>query len=125
MENIKNFGPNLRRIIDESKYKTYQKAADAFEISLSYLQQLMRSEREPSLELLLLIGEKLHVSSSRLLGDIKIDKDRATGNEKPAAELLTALYRIAPTLDNDELEAVLLLANELSSGRALGTNKGT
>ncbi len=69
MKTTKEFGPNLRTAIHNKGYKTYKKAAEAFEISLSYLNQLMRNEREPSLELLQLMASELGVSSSLLLGE--------------------------------------------------------
>lgn len=61
MDLIENFGKQLRHYIKMAEYKTYQNAADDFEISLSYLNQLMRSEREPSLEVLRTIYNKIKI----------------------------------------------------------------
>jgi transcriptional regulator with XRE-family HTH domain len=69
MEKTKPFGSNLRKFIRRSKYLTYQNAADAFDISISFLNQLMRGERDPSMEMLAKISKVLNVSISQLLGE--------------------------------------------------------
>lgn len=72
MENIQvTFGKNLRREIDR-KHLKYGDAADLFEISLSFLNQVMKGTNAPSLEVFHRIVEKLHVSPEALMyGDSK------------------------------------------------------
>lgn len=118
MDNIKNFGPNLRSRIDIKGYKTYKKAADAFGISLSYLNQLMRNEREPSLELLGVISSELGCSSSQLLGDESVSiasPDRAT--------LILDIQSRLTALNEKELGFVSGFIDDLEARSSRGTNK--
>lgn len=68
MENTDSFGPILRRIIQRKGFKTYEAAAEFIDISVTFLHQLMRSERMPSLEMLLKLSDKLEVGLDELVG---------------------------------------------------------
>ncbi len=74
MDKVNDFGNNLRRLIKAHDYKTFQKAADAFGITLSFLNQLMSSQRKPSLEVLNKISNELRVPVSDLLGEPQTNK---------------------------------------------------
>jgi len=52
------FGENLRALV-RKKFRTYDEAATALNISLSYLQQIMRGERTPSFTNLMQFGQVL------------------------------------------------------------------
>lgn len=105
MKITKNFGPNLRKEIDKKGYKTYKKAAEAFEISLSYLNQLMRNEREPSMELLGIICDELGISANELLGD----RDESASQSERAL-LILEIQNLLTKLSEDGLELVKLTA---------------
>lgn len=67
MENTKNlFGDNLRRLVDANE-SSYEAAAEALEISISFLQQLMRGERDPSLKTVRIIRNRYKVTFNDLL----------------------------------------------------------
>lgn len=97
------FGENLRTVI-KSRGLTYSSAAAQIEISLSFLNQLMRGESRPSLEMIYQISEKLDVSAGALL-------------ESPSrADLLFAIIPILCSLDENQLRQVLSTATRLSTG---------
>lgn len=52
VKNIENkFGDDLRKLV-RKKYPTYARAAEDLDISVSFLHQLMRGERNPSFEMI-------------------------------------------------------------------------
>lgn len=108
MENFEHFGSNLRRLIDSKNYKTYQKAADDFEISLSYLNQLMRGERSPSLDVLKTIATKLGVSGAYLLAAPNTNPSESDKTSR--AQLILEIQALLMRLDEDELEVVKMTA---------------
>jgi transcriptional regulator with XRE-family HTH domain len=61
-----SIGENLRKAIRGSR-RTYAKAAEDLGISLSFLNQLMDDQKNPSLETVRGICEKLQISASDLL----------------------------------------------------------
>jgi transcriptional regulator with XRE-family HTH domain len=113
MENIEVFSSNLRRFIKAKGFKTFQEAADSFDISLSYLNQLMNGEREPAVGTLQLISQRLGISTSELLGEtMPVERD-----ESDRIKLLLNIISILPTLNDTEIRDILDLANGFAASR--------
>lgn len=108
MENTKVFGSRLRSEIRRKGYKTYKEAADAFGVSLSYLNQLMRDEREPSVELLNSICEILEITPNDLFG-VKSTGAQDTAPSDRASRILAIQGRINQFSEDqiEDLESVL------------------
>lgn len=68
MKSPNAFGINLRRLIKQSGLK-YEKAAEKIGISLSFLNQLMNGNSNPSLETIDKICDKLNFKKIDLLGE--------------------------------------------------------
>lgn len=121
MDNIKNFGPNLRSLINKRGYKTYKLAADAFDISLSYLNQLMRNEREPSMELLGVIAEELGVSPGELLGRDPVEKSLDGHSDR--ASIILEIQDLIRNMDLEDLETLKFTAENLQKLRDSSVTK--
>ena len=116
MENTKVFGSRLRSEIKKQGYKTYKEAADALGVSLSYFNQLMRDEREPSVELLNLICETLKITPNHLLG--AVDSSSISARNEPRtdrASLILEIQSLLNSLDSSQLETIKLSAQNLLS----------
>lgn len=116
MENTKVFGSRLRSEIKKQGYKTYKEAADALGISLSYLNQLMRDEREPSVELLNLICETLKITPNHLLGAVESPSISAHNDPRTdRASLILEIQDILKELPQNELEMLKKSAENLKA----------
>lgn len=98
MNNFEYFGENLRRIIKARGFNTFQKAADHLGVSLSYLNQLMRNERQPSMEMLGNIAQKLQSSPLELLshqGKVNVtDVVTGTSQSQDARDFMNMINHI-------------------------------
>lgn len=106
-ENIKNkFGNTLRELV-RKKYTTYAEAAEKLGLSLSYLQQLMRGERNPSFEILqslsLKLGSELLVSSeiTQALKQANDLAEKVTEQRKKRLEFLAWELNLDPNNRED------------------------
>lgn len=118
MDKTNEFGNNLRRLIKARGYKTFQKAADAFDITLSYLNQLMRSERHPSIEVLNRISAELGVSANDLLGG----ESEISHQSQSKSDLIVDLVGVISTMDEPKLHRLLSLARYLDGLSDLGSS---
>lgn len=112
MEKDKKFGEILRERIKGIGYKTYEIAAEDLGISLSYLNQLMRSERQPSFELLQKIHEKLKMVNFELKNEL-IEKEKEEIQLKE--EILNARKYNLANLPKEELVQILIRLSESQS----------
>lgn len=105
------FGNNLRSLINNSGL-TYSAAAEELDISPSYLQQLMRGERNPSFETIKAICARFQISEADLFVSSestskKTDPKRTLG-DSTFAEFKNAL----PAISNIPLDILLMLSQQ-------------
>lgn len=125
MENIESFGQNLRRLIKGKGFKTFEQAANAFEISLAYLNQLMRGERTPSVDMLGRISKVLGVGIDELLtgdADKEINVQEIPQPGPTREELLGRILLGLAALDDDELGFILSNIQSIPRTRGLDSS---
>jgi transcriptional regulator with XRE-family HTH domain len=107
------FGKNLRSQI-KAKGLTFGRAAELFDISLSFLNQLMIGERNPSVETINSICAVLEVSRASLFeeepipsGETMLEFSGLKKRVEDLEELIGASKGPKPVLDNDAQIAML------------------
>ncbi|HEY8272078.1 MAG TPA: hypothetical protein VIG33_14400 [Pseudobdellovibrionaceae bacterium] len=110
MENTNNlFGINLRKLVDANE-NSYEEAAETLEISLSFLQQLMRGERVPSLKTINNVRHKYKVTFNDLL-ESPLSSEKSIPAKRTVAEMTTEELKelLRPEIRTEIYEAYTLV----------------
>lgn len=111
-ENRKLLGSRIRAARTHRNL-SQEDLAELADIHFSYVGQVERGEKSPSVPVLTRISHSLQIPLSSLLDNLEARESRTTYNPKPIRPRLRKLFKLVQKLDDESLKLMLKFTHHL------------